>query len=120
MECCRDNILWLPQSYARCSLSEWYSRLRCDVLRYPEEMKVREMDAKTGASLKLTILNDHGRVAPAAEGSYLVASLSPHIHMYLFPADILLCGRRRQHHLGQLILVTVSGTRFGSFRCIEH
>jgi len=29
---------------------------------YPEEALVREMDGKTGASLKLTILNDRGRV----------------------------------------------------------
>jgi len=29
---------------------------------YPEEHKIQEMDAKTGASLKLTILNDKGRV----------------------------------------------------------
>lgn len=31
-------------------------------LAYPEETKVQEMDGKTGASLKLTVLNDQGRV----------------------------------------------------------
>eukprot|EP00972_Heterocapsa_arctica_P034118 5021946-Heterocapsa_arctica.AAC.1 len=29
---------------------------------YPEEALIRDMDGKTGASLKLTILNDRGRV----------------------------------------------------------
>jgi len=29
---------------------------------FPEELKIRAMDARSGASLKLTILNEHGRV----------------------------------------------------------
>ena len=38
------------------------STSRCTAVS-PREARIREMDAKTGASLKLTVLNDKGRVA---------------------------------------------------------